>query len=75
MGKKNIVNDNYWKFKVESQLKNDYSEYLKNENMAPSPHAAHCFAMRKLSGATEYQGYKERDIILLLEGELPFMYD
>ncbi|HRD71392.1 MAG TPA: hypothetical protein PK657_14770 [Legionella sp.] len=75
MGKKDVVNDNYWKFQVESQLKNDYSEFLKKENMEPSPHAAQCFAMRKLSGGVEYQGYKERDIILLLEGKLPFLYD
>jgi hypothetical protein len=74
MGKKNTINDNSCKFEVESQLKKDYSEFLKNENMVATPHAAHMFAIRKLSGSVKYRGYKERDIILLLEGELPFMY-
>ncbi len=75
MSKKMSPNDLYWKAQVESQIKNEYKNFLEEENLKNTPDSAHLFAMRKISGNYDYHGKKERELILLLAGNLPYMYD
>lgn len=75
MPKKKSANELYWDMMYKKQLKEQYEAFLESEKMEPSPHSAHIFAMRKISGSYKYLGFKEREIILILAGELPYMYD
>lgn len=72
MGKKDEINKKYWKEIIESQLREEYNEYLTREGKERGPDSAHLFA-REISG--RYAKYSERQIILLLVGKLPYMYD
>ena len=58
---------------IERQLKLEYEEWLKDVGKERSPHNAHEFAMEKLkiNGGYDYMGKNDREIILLLENELP----
>ena len=58
---------------IERQLKIEYEEWLKDVGKERSPVNAHAFAMEKLkiSGGYDYLGKNDREIILMLENELP----
>lgn len=58
---------------IEKQLHMEYEEWLKDVCKEKSPENAYMFAMEKIkiSGGYDYMGKKDRDIVLLLEGELP----
>lgn len=75
MSKKDDINKNYWKAQIENQLREEYKQYLTDEGQKAGSHSAHLSAIKKLSGEHDFHGYTERKIILLLAGELPFMYD
>jgi hypothetical protein len=68
-------NEKYWDMTKRKQLRAEYEEFLESEHMESNPHSAHVFAIQKLSGSHEYLGLSEREIILYLAGELPYMYD
>jgi len=75
MAKKKTPNELYWDMKKKEQIREQYNRYLKEEGRENDPHSAHLFAMRKIGGGHDYMGMKERDLILFLAGELPYMYD
>jgi hypothetical protein len=75
MAKKQTPNDLFWDMKKKEQIREQYNSYLKDEKIETGPHSAHLFALRKIGGGYDYMGFKERDLILLLAGELPEMYD
>lgn len=73
MAKKKSPNDLYWSAVAKSSLRDEYEKFLRSEGHEPSPDSAMWFAMRKRN-----EGYvlmSEREIILLLAGKLPYMYD
>lgn len=59
---------------VEQILKGNYRKFLEERGWEPSPHYAHCYAIYETTQGQAF-GYKERDLILLVEGALPEMYD
>lgn len=73
--KKKTPNDLYWEMKNKDQIREQYDSFLKDEKLENNSHSAHLFALRKIGGGYDYMGLKERDLILLLAGELPEMYD
>jgi hypothetical protein len=75
MSKGRSENEKYWDMMNGKQLRDEYAAFLQSEHMESSPHSAHIFAIRKLSGSHQYLGLSEREIILQLAGELPYMYD
>ena len=77
MSKHKEINFRYWNAKNEEQIKNEYIKYLAENKEEGTPDSAQIFAMKKINdnGGYDYMGKNERDIILLLEGELPPFYD
>lgn len=75
MAKKNSITEKYWDMKKKGQIKEEYETYLQEEEQLPGPDSAQLFAIKKIAGGYDYHGLKERDLILLLAGELPYMYD
>jgi hypothetical protein len=75
MSKKKTPNKSYWNEKKKEQVRLDYNNFLSVEGKDNSPHMAHIFATRMIAGGHDYMGMKERDLILLLAGEPPHMYD
>lgn len=73
MAKKMSANDLYWKAQIETQIKEDYAEFLSREGIDRGPNSAHLFALRKR--AEGFCEMSERDLILLVAGSLPYMYD
>lgn len=73
MANKKSSNALYWESQERAQLNSEYSEFLKNEGLDKSPHSAQIFAIRKRN--LGHLRFSERDMILLLTGELPYMYD
>lgn len=66
-------NELYWKAMRERQIKDDYAAFLDERSLPRGSDSAWQFAiLRSTEGAREM---KERDLILLLVGELPYMYD
>jgi len=57
------------------QIKKEYEEFIHQENLERNPNSAMVFAMLKIQNSFTYLGRSERQIILLLEGSLPHMYD
>jgi len=75
MVKKLSANELHWKSKTESIIKEEYKNFLAEKKIANNPDSAHQFALTKIQWGRDYHGYKERDLILLLSGGLPYMYD
>jgi hypothetical protein len=75
MAKKLSPNELHWKAKTETIIKNEYKEFLTEKNLENNPESAHQFASVKIPWGQDYLGFKERDFILLLCGNLPYMYD
>lgn len=73
MPKKNSANDLYWSAVAKDALRGEYEKFLRTEGHEPSPDSAMWFAMRKRNDG--YTLMSEREIILLLAGKLPYMYD
>ena len=73
MSKKKSPNDLYWEAQAHTQIKNEYAQFLEQEGCERNPHTAHIFAIRKRTDG--YHTMSERDLILLLTGELPYMFD
>lgn len=71
--KKKSHSNLYWDMVTNQKLRAEYDAFLKREQLAASPDNAHIFAMRKINDG--YRDMKERDLILLLAGDLPYMYD
>ena len=64
--------DLYWQAKKDAILEQEYREFLRQRGLEHNPDSAQLFAMNKRdSGFTEKS---ERELILQLAGELPFMY-
>lgn len=59
----------------EAIIRREYAEFCAEERRDRSPDTANIFAARKIGGGRDYLGYTEKQMILLLEGKLPFMYD
>lgn len=71
-----VINDNYWKAQTDIQVRDEYNRYLEEKGVISSPHYAHLFAMEKTSNDFQkYHGYDQRQLIIFLAGELPYMYD
>ena len=62
-------------FGSRKQIREEYEQWLKQNQREPNPHSAHLFAMSKTEGSGVHLGYSEREIILMLEGDLPEAYD
>ncbi len=75
MAKKMSPTELYWNAQIEIQIKGEYKEYLEEENLENNPDSAQIFAIRKIDGNYKYHGKSERELILLLTGDLPYMYD
>jgi hypothetical protein len=75
MTKRKSPNELYWESRKNQQIREQYEEFLQKGSHNRSLHSAHLFAMRVLGGSSRYLGYSERELILLLAGELPYMYD
>jgi hypothetical protein len=75
MAKKKSINENYWDMMNMKQIREEYAAYLKEEERHPGPDSAQLFAIKKIAGGHDYHGLNERDLILLLAGKLPYMYD
>ena len=75
MAAKRTHNEKYWGMMKHQQIKKEYAQYLTEEGRRNDPHAAQLFAMKKIAGGFDYMGMNERDLILVLAGRLPYMYD
>jgi hypothetical protein len=75
MMKKKTHNDLYWDMKNKDQIREQFNNFLKDEKLESNSHSAHLFALRKIGSGYDYMGLKKRDLILLLAGELPEMYN
>lgn len=75
MSKKKTPDELYWDEKKREQIRLEYNNYLSVEGKDNNPHMAQIFATKMIAGGHDYMGMKERDLILLLAGELPYMYD
>ena len=73
MAKKKSPNDLHWEAIAHTQIKNEYAQFLQQEGLERNPDSAHIFAMRKRNDG--YRDMSERDLILLVAGDLPYMYD
>ena len=73
MAKKKGPNDLYWEAMAHTQIKNEYVQFLQQEGLERNPDSAQRFAIRKHRDG--YRGMSERDLILLVVGNLPEMYD
>ncbi len=74
MTKRKSPNDLYWKSKKENQIREKYASFLKDEGKDNNPDNAQLFAIKKIAGGHDYMGMNERELILLF-GDLPYMYD
>lgn len=66
------------KFPIEKLIFQEYEQYLCQKGLPGSPDNAYAFAIKKITQSAnnhEYLGYKEMNIILLLEGRLPANYN
>jgi hypothetical protein len=73
MATKKSPNKLYWDMIAQKQVREEYTQFLQNEGQKGSPHFAHVFALKKYA-----EGYRDmtiRNLILFLEGELPYMFD
>jgi hypothetical protein len=75
MTRKKSFADKYWDWMKQKQIREEYETYLREEDQQPGPDSAHLFAIKMISGGHDYHGLDERDLICLLSGELPYMYD
>lgn len=75
MRKPSSASDLYWRSKLISQIKSDYSDFLDKEGMENTPHAAYVFMLSERGKARVGRGLSERDIIKALAGALPPNYD
>lgn len=75
MSKKKTPDELYWDEKKKDQIRLEYNNFLSVEGGGSNPHMAQIFATKMIAGGHDYMGMKERDLILLLAGELPYMYD
>lgn len=66
-------NELYWQAIAENQIKQEFNEFLRDQGLERSPDSAQIFAMRRINAG--HREKSERDLILLLVGELPFAYD
>jgi hypothetical protein len=73
MAKKKSPNDLYWEAMAHTQIKNEYVQFLQQDGLERNPDSAQMFAIRKRRDG--YRGMSERDLILLVLGDLPDMYD
>lgn len=64
----------YWSMQRESALRDEYSSWLIKEKLERGPNSAHVFAI-KIHSQPMAGEMSERQIILALVGELPYMYD
>ncbi len=75
MARKKTPNRLYWEAQIKEQIREEYEQYLEDEEKENTPHNTHLFAMKVIAGGHDYTGMKERDLILFLAGTLPYMYD
>lgn len=75
MARKKTPNQLYWGARLKEQIRQEYAQYLEDEQRENTPHNADIFAKRVIAGGHDYKGMKERDLILFLAGTLPYMYD
>lgn len=73
MAKKKNPNDLYWDTMYKKQIRDEYKQFLRSEGQEGSPHLADVFAMKKYDEG--YRDMTKRELILFLEGELPYMFD
>jgi hypothetical protein len=73
--RKRTPNERYWDLTKKMQIQGEYARWLKEHGREKNPDTAQQFAMEKIAGGHDYLGMKERDLILLVAGELPYMYD
>ncbi len=66
-------NELYWKAIADNQIKDEFNDFLRDQNMECGPESAQIFAMKRIAAGNRDR--TERELILLLAGELPFAYD
>lgn len=75
MAKKKTPNELFWDSEKKKIIRAEYEEFLGERGKSSSPEEAALFALRKTSGRQDYHGMKERELILFLADDLPYMYD
>lgn len=73
MAKQRSRNGLYWDAKERTELKREYATFLQEEGRSNNPDTASIFAVRKRNEG--YTDLSERKLILLLAGNVPYMYD
>ena len=73
MPKKKSLNELAWQVASNRQIDDEYIAFLQREGLTRNPDSAYRFAsIKRFNG---YREKSERDLILLLAGDLPYMYD
>lgn len=75
MSKKSTPNQLYWDAQIKAQIRKEYEQYLQGDGRENTPNNAHLFAIKVIGSGHDYKGMKERELILFLADELPYMYD
>ena len=75
MSKRKSPNELYMSMMKKNQIREEYNHFLAESGNENNSNSAHIFAMQKIAGGHDYQGMTERELILFLAGELPYMYD
>ena len=75
MAKKRTPNEAHWDMEKQRQVKEEYARWRAEEGRENDSDTAQLFAVKKIAGGFDYMGFKERDLIILLAGRLPYMYD
>ncbi len=72
MPKKKTPNVVYWEEEKKKGIWADYNAFLKENGKESSPDEAALFAIKSRD---QNYGMDERDLIIFLAGDLPYMYD
>ncbi len=75
MPKQKSSNELYWIMMEKNQVREEYNHFLADSGNEDNSNSAHICAIQKIAGSHDYKGMTERELILFLVGELPYMYD
>ena len=73
MARKKSLNDLHWQVQAHRLIKDEYTLFLQEGELESNPDSAYLFALQKQQNG--YREMSERDLILLVAGDLPYMYD
>lgn len=70
---KKSPNQLYWEAMEKKRITDNYHEFLIQTSSVNNSDSAHVFVLRL--NHNDRNGMSERDLILMLAGDLPYMYD